>query len=94
MGRLIDADALYEKLQNDSSYDLDFFDAELRQIIEGTPTAYDVEKVVAELRKSEICPNCLNNINPVSVCATFCDVGKKLEMVRNGGVWNDTSVED
>ena len=52
MGRLIDADALYEKLQNDSSYDLDFFDAELRQIIEGTPTAYDVEKVVTELERA------------------------------------------
>ena len=49
MSRLIDADALYEKLQKDSTYDLDFMDSELREIIERMPTAFDVEKVVAEL---------------------------------------------
>ena len=54
--RLIDADALYEKLQKDSSYDLDFFDSELREVIETIPTAYDVENVIAELEhQKEIC---------------------------------------
>lgn len=47
--------------------------------------AYDADAVVDQLRKTEICPRCLNNINPVSVCKTFCDVGKKLEIVRKGG---------
>ena len=51
MGRLIDADALYEKLQKDSTYDLDFMDSELREVIEEMPTAYDIEKVVAELEE-------------------------------------------
>lgn len=55
-------------------------------IIQEQPTAYDVEKVITELRKSEICPKCLNNINPISHCATFCDVGMKMEMVKKGGV--------
>ena len=47
--RLIDADALYEKLQKDSTYDLDFMDSELKEMIENQPTAFDTEKVVEQL---------------------------------------------
>lgn len=50
------------------------------------PTAYDVDKVVAELQKSELCHKCKNNHNKISYCATFCDVGKRLDIVKAGGV--------
>lgn len=49
--RLIDADALYEKLQKDSTYDLDCMDSELREIIDNQPTAFDTEKVVEQLEE-------------------------------------------
>lgn len=51
MSRLIDADVLYEKLQKDSTYDLDFMDSELREIIDNAPTAFDTEKVVEQLEE-------------------------------------------
>lgn len=75
--RLIDADALYEKLQNNSSYDLDFFDAELRQIIEGAPTAYDVDAVVKELEKATV-----SSMGGVSFNKNVMEV---IEIVRKGG---------
>lgn len=59
------------------------------QIIEEQPTAYDADKVVGEIRKFEICGKCMNNHNSISICATFCDVGRKLEIVKSGGVKND-----
>ena len=51
--RLIDADALYEKLQKDSTYDLDFMDSELREIIDNQPTAFDTEKVIEQLESEK-----------------------------------------
>ena len=51
MSRLIDADDLYEKLQKDSTYDLDFMDSELREIIDNQPTAFDTERVVELLEE-------------------------------------------
>ena len=51
MSDLISRSALFEKLEKDSTYDLDFYDSELREIIETQPTAYDIEKVVAELEE-------------------------------------------
>lgn len=80
--RLIDADALYEKLQKYSSYDLDFFDSELREVIETIPTAYDVEKVVEELKE-------LSNAEADYYYAKSNDVIDRenaIEIVKSGGV--------
>ena len=56
----------------------------LRKAFAESKLAYDVEAVIKELGKDEICSRCLNSHNPVSVCAEFCDLGKKLEFIRNG----------
>lgn len=55
-------------------------------LIKSRPTAYDVDKVVEQIRAMEICGRCLNNPNPTVICATFCDVGKRLEIIKAGGV--------
>ena len=87
MGRLIDADALVGLIKANTMSNGTLINTNaMVAIVEKMPTAYDVDKVVAELKQIEICPKCLNNINPVSVCATFCDVGKRLEIVKRGGV--------
>ncbi len=54
--------------------------------LESYITAYDVDRVVEHIREVEICGDCLNNKNTIGVCATFCDVGKKLEIIKAGGV--------
>lgn len=56
------------------------------RVLQQYQTAYDVDKVVEQIRKMEICGSCLNNQNPIPVCATFCDVGKKLEIVKAGEI--------
>ncbi len=56
------------------------------KLLEGYSTAYDVDRVVEHIREVEICGDCLNNKNTIGVCATFCDVGKKLEIIKAGGV--------
>lgn len=53
--RLIDADALIEKLQRNSAFGMvrNAADKNVYEIIAEQPTAYDVEKVVEELDKAE-----------------------------------------
>lgn len=82
--RLIDADELIEMIEGSEEL-LDFQKDECIQCVNACDTAHDVEKVVAELRNTGFCNKCLNNHNAVSVCAEFCDMGKRLEIVRNGG---------
>jgi len=53
--------------------------------LEEQPTAYDVDKVVEQIRKLENCGRCVNRNNSISHCATFCGLGKKLEIVKAGG---------
>lgn len=80
--RLIDADALYEKLQNDSTYDLDFLDYELREIIGNQPTAFDTEKVVEQLEG-------LSNAEADYYYARSNDVIDRedaIDIVKKGGV--------
>lgn len=48
--------------------------------------AYDVEQVVKKVRELEICGKCLNNVNSVETCAEFCDVGKRLKIIKSGGI--------
>jgi hypothetical protein len=47
MGRLIDADALIEVIKNLSYFNAD----DMQELVASQPTAYDVEKVVAELEE-------------------------------------------
>ena len=86
--RLIDADALLNMrfsngLNEDGILYVPF--GEVIRNIKNEPTAYDVEKVLKELRNTGFCNKCLNNHNSISGCAVFCDMGKRLEIVRNGG---------
>lgn len=94
--RLIDADALYEKLQNDSTYDLDFMDYELREIIDNQPTAFDTEKVVEQLeeRKEEV-SGCFEVMCSDCKYTEECHEGEKdykvafdsaIDIVKKGGV--------
>lgn len=53
--------------------------------IEEIPTAYDIDKVVEELRSDSICKHCLNNKNSLSICEEFCDFAKRLMIVKEGG---------
>ena len=56
-------------------------------IITRQPIAYDIDKVVEQLRENDnICAQCLNNKNSISVCEEFCDIGKRLKIVKVGGV--------
>ena len=88
--RLIDVEAFKDKFIKE--HELYFNPAEARAVhcifdaLDNAPTAYDVEKVIAEVREQALCKRCLNNHNPVMVCAEFCDLGKRLEIVRKGGV--------
>ena len=84
MGRLIDADDLYEKLKKDSSYDLDFFDSELREIIEKQPTAYDVENVVEALEEQQeyYSFDLDNDLD----CAKYKAYKNAIDIVKRGGV--------
>ena len=87
MGRLIDADDLYEKLKKDSSYDLDFFDSELREIIEKQPTAYDVENVVEALEEQQeyYSFDLDNDLD----CAKYKAYKNAIDIVKRGGVDNE-----
>lgn len=53
--RLIDADALIEKLQRNSAFGMvrNAADKNVYEIIAEQPTAYDIEKVAAELEEYE-----------------------------------------
>lgn len=82
-GDLISRKALIQSLRNNVLVDVT---PNLEQAIEELPTAYDVDKVVGQIKTMEICGSCLNNQNPTAVCASFCDIGKKLEIVKAGGV--------
>jgi hypothetical protein len=80
MRRLIDAEALLEKLKGTPRY----FD--VKHDIEEMPTAYDVEKVVAEIEKLSIYVDISNPTSPIrhEVCAIHPN--KAIEIVRKGKV--------
>lgn len=77
--RLIDADALLEKLKGTPRY----FD--LKHDIEEQPTAYDVEKVLEQLEE-----NAITDALAVAYLAqnkiTFVSKRKALEIIEKGGV--------
>ena len=74
MARLIDADALLEKLKGTPRY----FDVKFD--IEEMPTAFDAEKVVEQLE--ELKQNFVSNEQMLSAN----QIEKAIEIVRSGGV--------
>lgn len=90
--RLIDADKIKQSVTNE------MLKAELNSPvyctlecviadIDNQPTAYNVDKVVEQVRELHgICNKCLNNKNSIATCATFCDMGKELETIKSGGI--------
>lgn len=86
--RLIDADEFKRQIAGMAiinNYPADKAN-KICELIDCQPTAYDTDVIIDEIRKFEICGKCMNNHNSISTCATFCDVGKKLEIVKSGGV--------
>ena len=58
----------------------------LMELVDAQSTAYDVNKVVEQIKARKICGKCLNNGNATAVCAEFCDIGKELEIIKSGGL--------
>ena len=83
MGRLIDADALIEKLKRTSAfgYIRNAADKNVFEIINEQPTAYDVEKVMEQLDKLEC----------HIIGRHYFDNGVEaaMEVVKRGGVDNE-----
>lgn len=79
-------DIIHKEIDRTNSYSEHHTQINIEMAVEELPTAYDVEKVIAELRKTTTCARCLNKDNSTSHCATFCDLGKQLEKIRKGGV--------
>ena len=79
--RLIDADKLNEMLREEVNNDITFkFIADsFISIINAMPTAYDVEKVVKELK------NCRNGKNSPDICRSLSEIDV-IDIVRRGGV--------
>ena len=78
--RLIDADNFrrfaHEQLEGNKTYSID----EILEMIDEQPTAYDVEKVVAELEDD------LPFIEADDGGGTFIHKASAIEIVRKGGV--------
>ena len=86
MGRLIDADALLNKLNELGWID----DTQLDEIINEQPTAYDVSKVVAELvemrnKDSQGCKDVGKKCLSYTDCG-LCIMDRAIDIVRKGGV--------
>lgn len=82
MARLIDADALKEFIGNDT-----ILKSNICRMVDAQPTAYDVEKVIAELeieRKTAYCTY-ESFENKVDLGIAF-GVENAIEIVRKGGV--------
>ena len=91
MSRLIDADALIEFLDSERKsglalHDFSMVGSYLNAIkyVENMPTAYDVEKVVAELEEME---EKAIKVKNVTVSSYACGMmHKAIDIVRKGGV--------
>ena len=77
--RLIDADAFKELLGTDTKIRETFC-----KVIDKQPTAYDVEKVMAELEKSKDIGK--RNYHQVELTAYVYAVDKAIEIAKRGGV--------
>lgn len=86
MSDLISRQALIEDVRNRSYINKALAEI-FETVIDSQSTVYDVDRVVEQLRENDnICSLCLDNKNSISVCAKFCDIGKRLEIVKAGGV--------
>ena len=82
MGRPIDADKLKADLEKaiSKNEDMDCLDfLRIASVIDKQPTAYDVDKVVEQLRKLPKCSTWNHNSNNI-------DRDKAIEIVKGGGV--------
>ena len=96
MGRLIDADALIKKLKEKSIVDevniisTTYTYKELVYIICNLPTAFDVEKVVAEIKSQFGCKDCeyVDEFQhpACNECAELEVIDDICRIVRKGGV--------
>ena len=89
--RLIDADDFFERMKNDTDLcaEMEMCGEEaLKKYLDLQPTAYDIDKVVEEL-KCDRCESC----NFLEVCAGSKCCGKchekAIEIVKQGGVADD-----
>lgn len=83
MGRLIDADALIKKMNEFCGNQRYLIPEQVWEIVETQPTAYDPEKVVAELEKLKS-----NEGFGGTLQKMYADgkIEKAIEIVRKGGV--------
>lgn len=103
MGRLIDADKLLETLQDlephcenkDFEYGMSStMNYYMPKIINDEPTAYDVDKVVEQLKEvkkimsSPVTVDCFGEECRASDC-TVCLIRKAIEIVKGGALWKD-----
>lgn len=99
MSRLIDADLLKKNIakwlntgdpQETEMVKLDDIAVSVIMEIEEQPTAYDMEKVVAELEEIDAnmytVDNCKNECNDIDSNCHKCYLAKITEIVRKGGV--------
>lgn len=90
MGRLIDEDVVWRKLQYRlKKYGNKHMSEKFKEMLDSVPTAYDVEKVVTEIQK-EYCKKCRNILsvpNANEYCKSVnCDIGIMCDIVKRGGV--------
>ena len=86
--KLIGADALKEYCMNASKSDDDFRRvslATLASVIDVQPTAYDVDKVVAQLEDYSNEETHYYKNTPYEKCIEEC-IGKAIQIVKGGGV--------
>lgn len=86
MGRLIDADDLIEKLKRASIFEkiTNAEDKNVFAIIDDMPTAYDVEKVVAELESKKSIIQIVNI--ETNQLIKLISLDKAIDIVKAGGV--------
>lgn len=97
MGRLIDEDKLKADLEKaiSKNEDMDCLDfLRIASVIDKQPTAYDPDKVVAQLEEVEkimtspVNIDCFGEECRASDC-TVCLISKAIQIVKGGGVKND-----
>ena len=87
MGRLIDADALIELLRSNMSNDIQdqIITENNINLIESMPTAFVIEKVVAELEKATQYVDLSNPSSPIRHEVKAIHPRVAIEIVRRGG---------
>ena len=94
MGRLIDADKYLAKVNSEAQAmpeeQGETFVLLTEWILEKTPTAYDVDKVTAQLEKEYVTPRCVNDEPcdyPETIdCCYDRAITKAIDIIKRGGV--------